>query len=86
MTDPNIQSKLRAPGGRLLTLLKAKKTDAEAPKKSTGVGGRLRAAADRLRGKKGDAGAQEEKAPKHVSTKGAGGAKPRPKKQGPRGS
>ena len=64
----------------------AKKTDAEAPKKSTGVGGRLRAAADRLRGKKGDAGAQEEKAPKHVSTKGAGGAKPRPKKQGPRGS
>jgi len=62
----------------------AKKTDVE-PKKATGVGGRLRAAADRLRGKKADEGA-EEKAPKHVSTKGAGGAKPRPKKQGPRGS
>jgi large subunit ribosomal protein L17 len=63
----------------------AKETEAEAPKKAKGVGGRLRAAADRLRGKKDDA-TSEEKAPKRVSTKGAGGAKPRPKKQGPRGS
>lgn len=62
----------------------AKQTEGEAPKKAKGVGGRLRAAADRLRGKKEDA--TEEKAPKRVSTKGAGGAKPRPKKQGPRGS
>lgn len=61
------------------------KTEAETPKKAKGVGGRLRAAAERLRGKKSE-GTQEEKAPKHVSTKGAGGAKPRPKKQGPRGS
>ncbi len=64
----------------------AKKTEGETPKKAPGVGGRLRAAAERLRGKKGGDAAQEEKAPKHVSTKGAGGAKPRPKKQGPRGS
>ena len=63
----------------------AGKTEGEAPKKATGVGGRLRAAAERLRGKKDD-GAQEDKAPRHVGTKGAGGAKPRPKKQGPRGS
>src|SRR4249920_2231926 len=63
----------------------AQEGQAEAPKKSKGVGGRLRAAADRLRGKKDDSGS-EEKAPKRVSTKGAGGAKPRPKKQGPRGS
>ena len=63
----------------------AKEGEAEAPKKAKGVGGRLRAAADRLRGKKEDA-VSEEKAPKRVSTKGAGGAKPRPKKQGPRGS
>jgi len=61
------------------------KTETDAPKKAKGVGGRLRAAAERLRGNKGD-GAQEEKALKHISTKGAGGAKPRPKKQGPRGS
>jgi large subunit ribosomal protein L17 len=65
----------------------AKKTDGgEASKKTKGVGGRLRAAADRLRGKKDDDAAPEEKAPKRVSSKGAGGAKPRPKKQGPRGS
>ena len=56
------------------------------PAKSKGVGDRLRAAADRLRGKKDDGGTADEKAPKHTSTRGAGGAKPRPKKQGPRGS
>jgi hypothetical protein len=47
------------------------------------VGGRLRAAAERFRGKKDD-DTTEEKAPKRTSAKGAGGAKPRPKKQGPR--
>jgi large subunit ribosomal protein L17 len=55
------------------------------PKKPKGVGGRLRAAAKRLRGRPED-GAPEEKAPKRTAAKGAGGAKPRPKKQGPRGS
>lgn len=58
--------------------------EAEPAKKQT-VGGRLRAAADRLRGKK-DETAREEKAPKRTGAKGGGGAKPRPKKQGPRGS
>jgi large subunit ribosomal protein L17 len=53
--------------------------------KAGGVGGRLKAAAERLRGKKDDQGA-EAPATKRTSSKGAGGAKPRPKKQGPRGS
>jgi large subunit ribosomal protein L17 len=64
----------------------AKKAEGAAPAKTRGVGGRLRAAADRLRGRKGDEAMPDEKAPKHTSTKGAAGAKPRPKKQGPRGS
>ena len=64
----------------------AKKTEGAAPAKTKGVSGRLRAAAERLRGKKDDDTASEEKAPKRTGTKGAGGAKPRPKKQGPRGS
>lgn len=67
----------------------AAKAKGEAPAetaKKKSVGGRLRAAAERLRGKKDDDAGQEEKAPKRVGTKGAGGAKPRPKKQGPRGS
>jgi large subunit ribosomal protein L17 len=59
------------------------------PKKAKGVGGRLRAVAERLRskgkGKKAEAEPAEKPA-KRTSTKGAGGAKPRPKKQGPRGS
>jgi large subunit ribosomal protein L17 len=63
---------------------KAKSESPEAAKKKS-VGGRLRAAADRLRGKKDD-DLSDEKAPKRSGTKGAGGAKPRPKKQGPRGS
>jgi large subunit ribosomal protein L17 len=63
----------------------AKKADG-GPAKTKGVGGRLRAAADRLRGKKDDDAGPEEKAPKRTGVKGAGGAKPRPKKQGPRGS
>ena len=57
------------------------------PKKAKGVGGRFRAAAERLRikGKKDEAEPAEKPA-KRTSTKGGGGAKPRPKKQGPRGS
>jgi large subunit ribosomal protein L17 len=55
------------------------------PKKAKGVGGRLREAAKRLRGR-GEEAAPEEKAPKRSAPKGAGGATPRPKKQGPRGS
>ena len=64
----------------------AKKAEGGQPAKSKGVGGRLRAAADRLRGKKDDDTAPEEKTPKRSGARGAGGAKPRPKKQGPRGS
>ncbi len=57
------------------------------PKKAKGVSGRLRAAAERLRSKgKKDEAEPAEKPAKRTSTKGAGGAKPRPKKQGPRGS
>ena len=56
------------------------------PKKTKGMGERFRAAADRLRGKSGrDEAGTAEKAAK-PSTRSAGGAKPRPKKQGPRGS
>ena len=65
----------------------AKKAEGETPKKGAGVGGRLRAAAERLRGRKQEASSEErvEKV-KPTSAKGKGGAKPRPKKQGPRGS
>jgi large subunit ribosomal protein L17 len=59
---------------------------APAEPKTKGVGGRLRAAAERLRGKKDEAAVPEEKAPKRTTAKGGGAAKPRPKKQGPRGS
>jgi large subunit ribosomal protein L17 len=67
------------------------KAEAEAQKaepapKAKGVGGRLKAAAERLRGKKDEDTTPEAKTAKRSSTKGAGGAKPRPKKQGPRGS
>jgi large subunit ribosomal protein L17 len=61
-------------------------TETAAPKKSKGVGGRFRAAAERLRGKKDASPADEEKPAPRANTRGAGGAKPRPKKQGPRGS
>ncbi len=47
---------------------------AAAPKPKTGVGGRLRAAADRLRGKKDDEG-EGRKAAKGGQTQGRGGAK-----------
>ena len=67
------------------------KADADAAKaesapKTKGVGGRLRAAAERLRGKKDEDAAGGEKAPKRGAGKGAGAAKQRPKKQGAKGS
>ena len=63
------------------------KGEGAAPKKAKGVSARLRAAADRLRSKgKKDEAEPAEKPAKRTTTKGAGGAKPRPKKQGPRGS
>ena len=63
------------------------KDEGAEPKKVTGVGGRLRAAAERLRSKgKKDEAEPSDKPIKRTSTKGAGGAKQRPKKQGPRGS
>ena len=63
------------------------KGEAAEPKKAKGVSERLRAAAERLRSKgKKDEAEPAEKPAKRTSTKGAGGAKPRPKKQGPRGS
>ena len=56
-----------------------KKAEGEAPKKAPGVGGRLRAAAERLRGRKQE-GSSEERVEKvkPTSAKGKGGAKPRP--------
>src|SRR5688500_15130770 len=56
---------------------------AAAPKPKTGVGGRLRAAADRLRGKKdeGDA-AEARKAAKGGQTKGRGAKRTTPQKAG----
>ena len=66
------------------------KTESEAaeaaPAKSKGVGGRLRAAAERLRGKGGAEG-EEGAAPKSGKTKGAKSAPAqRPRKQGAKGS
>jgi large subunit ribosomal protein L17 len=56
---------------------------AEAPKPKTGVGGRLRAAADRLRGKKEDGDAAEErKASKGGQTKGRAAKRTTPQKAG----
>ena len=52
-----------------------------APKPKTGVGGRLRAAADRLRGKKGD-DADASKAAKGGQTKGRGAKRTTPQKAG----
>jgi large subunit ribosomal protein L17 len=53
--------------------------------KGKSVGGRLRAAAERIRGKKDDDAATAEKAPTRGAGKGSGPAKPRPKKQGAKG-
>ena len=54
---------------------------AAAPKPKTGVGGRLRAAADRLRGKKDD-DAEASKAAKGGQTKGRGAKRTTPQKAG----
>jgi large subunit ribosomal protein L17 len=54
-----------------------------APKQKSGVGGRLRAAAERLRGKKeDDAAAEERKASKGGQTKGRGVKRTTPQKAG----
>ena len=50
--DPNAEPKPRANGGRAV---KAKAGDETAPKAKSGVGGRIRKAAERLRGKEGGA-------------------------------
>jgi large subunit ribosomal protein L17 len=56
---------------------------ASAPKPKAGVGGRLRAAADRLRGKKeGDDAAEARKASKGGQTKGRGAKRTTPQKAG----
>ena len=55
----------------------------EAKPKAKGVGGRLRAAAERLRGKKDEDRALEEKANQRAASKGA---KQKPRKQGAKGS
>jgi hypothetical protein len=59
------------------------KEESATPAKQKGVGGRLKAAADRLRGKS-EAEHTETPAPK--TSKGGGAAKQRPKKQGAKGS
>ncbi len=58
------------------------KTEGEQPKKAKGVGGRLRAAAERLRGKKEEPGGPEEKAPKRTAPKGASRKVTTPRKAG----
>ncbi len=55
---------------------------ATAPKSKTGVGGRLRAAADRLRGKKDDSEAEAKKAAKGGQTKGKTAKRTTPQKAG----
>ena len=59
-----------------------KDTKAEGAKPKAGVGGRLRAAAERLRGKKDDADAQERKASKGGQTKGRSAKRTTPQKAG----
>jgi large subunit ribosomal protein L17 len=55
---------------------------ASAPKPKTGVGGRLRAAADRLRGKKDESDAEARKAAKGGQTKGKTAKRTTPQKAG----
>ncbi len=55
---------------------------AAAPKPKTGVGGRLRAAADRLRGKKDDGDADAKKAARGSQTKGRAAKRTTPQKAG----
>ena len=60
----------------------AAKGDGEPPKKTKGVGGRLKAAAERLRGKKDQGGSPDEKAPKRTAPKGAARKATTPRKTG----
>jgi large subunit ribosomal protein L17 len=55
---------------------------AAAPKPKTGVGGRLRAAADRLRGKKDEGDAEAKKAARGGQTKGRAAKRTTPQKAG----
>ena len=60
-----------------------KKEDGDQPKKAKGgVGGRLKAAAERLRGKKEEGGGHDEKAPKRTAPKGASRKVTTPRKAG----
>jgi large subunit ribosomal protein L17 len=61
----------------------AKKPEGEPPKKAKGgVGGRLKAAAERLRGKKEQGGGPDEKAPKRTAPKGPSRKVTTPRKAG----
>jgi large subunit ribosomal protein L17 len=61
----------------------AKKGEGEEPKKAKGgVGGRLKAAAERLRGKKDQPGGPDEKAPKRTAPKGPSRKVTTPRKAG----
>jgi large subunit ribosomal protein L17 len=60
----------------------AAKGEGEQPKKTKGVGGRLKAAAERLRGKKDQGGSPDEKAPKRTAPKGAARKATTPRKTG----
>ncbi len=60
----------------------ANKTEGEQPKKAKGVGGRLKAAAERLRGKKEEPGGPDEKAPKRTAPKGTSRKVTTPRKAG----
>jgi large subunit ribosomal protein L17 len=60
----------------------AKDAKSAEAKPKAGVGGRLRAAADRLRGKKDDAEAEERKAAKRGQTKGRTAKRTTPQKAG----
>ncbi len=55
---------------------------AAAPKPKTGVGSRLRAAADRLRGKKDDGDSEAKKTARGSQTKGRAAKRPTPQKAG----
>ena len=68
---------------RAKTEADAKKGEGEQPKKAKGgMGGRLKAAAERLRGKKQEGAGDEEKAPKRTGPKGASRKVTTPRKAG----
>ena len=58
------------------------KGEGEQPKKAKGVGDRLKAAAERLRGKKDQGGSPDEKAPKRTAPKGGSRKVTTPRKAG----